>query len=232
MRLEGEREEEKKSAFGWVGEPPERPPKKKKSKIDARIDSICSRFPPNADKWELVREVYGYAPYDFQRVYSSFRSDYSFKSLADMNGSLRAQTVYKQEFERSMKCFPTEDFPQLRVPAKKVEYVVDAVFGEHPTQSKIAIDMAVGFWEIFCKFLRTSEKGHENVTRVHVEYWRDHAKHELAEYKTDLHKRISAILSGLEFKTLSDPLLLAFLQPEDLGESCKSLSMEIDSLQG
>jgi hypothetical protein len=228
VRFEGADEEETKAVFKWSGDAPKRPPMKDKRKINSIVDSIYSKFPPAKDIFDVVDEVYKYAPYEYQRAYKDFRSEYSLKSMVDVEGIFRAKSLYLNSFNKAMQYFPYKDFPELRVPAKKLECVVKAVFKEFPEQNKIGIEMCVKFWEIFCKFLRVSDKGHMYVSNEHVVYWRENLQNDFESYKKDLLSRTSAVLSDFHLKTLQDPLLIAFLQSESLGKNFRNLSSEID----
>lgn len=228
--FEGSDEDSKRTTFKWSGKSPRKPAKRTKKTIDSKIDSIYSQFPPDRYVFDAANEVYEYAPYDFQRAYRDFRSDFVLWSTFDRNGSFRTEFLYKEEFEKAMELFPTEDFPSLRVPAKKLEMVVKAIFNEQPKQNRIGIEMAIAYWEIFCKFLRIHEKGHQYVSDVRVAYWRETAFADLEDYKKDMQRSISSVLSGLKLRTLSDPLILTFLQPASFGVASRGLSKEIDMI--
>ena len=230
VRFEGQGEPDAQTAFCWDGNRPKNPPSKGKGRVDSSLDSLYSRFPPQGDVMDAVRAVYEYPPYDFQKAYAKFRSDFQLVSQLDRNGTLRAKLFYPGEFKTAMHLFPVEDFPQLRVPARKLEYLVESVLEEFPNRNDTAVRAAVGFWELFCKLLRVSEKGHKCVTEDRLDLWRRVAEESLQEYMLDFQSRIDDVLSNLKPKRLSDPLLLAFLQPARLGPSFRRLSSEIDQV--
>jgi hypothetical protein len=226
--FKGADEEETKTSFKWIGDAPKRPTTKDKKKINSNVDSLYSKFPPTGNIFDVVEEVYKYAPYEYQRAYKDFRSDYSLKSMVDTEGILRAKSLYLNSFNKAMQYFPYKDFPELRVPAKKLECVVKAIFQEFPEQNKIGIEMCIKFWEIFCKFLRVSDRGCSHVSNRHVVYWRENLQNDFKHYKRNLYSSTSAVLSDFHPKALRDPLLVAFLQPVSLGGNFRNLSSDID----
>ncbi len=214
--------------FWWSGARPKSPGKKAKRKIDSLVDSLYSRFPPHGSVHDVLKAVYEYAPFDFQRYYAVFRSDFSRRSELDVDGTMRAELLYPEDFARAMQSFPSEDFPMLRVSAKKLEYVIKAIFEEFPGQNQIAIDMAKEFWETFSKFLRVHDDGHHNVSDSRLGYWNQDAVQNLEQYKGKFHDQVAEIVANLRPETLSDPMLLAFLQPVSLESALMDISSEID----
>ncbi len=225
VKCEGLDEAGVQTRFYWTGDRP-KVAKKQRQRIDSAVDSLHSSFPPSGNIFDAVNAVYENAPFDFQRYYAIFRSDFQFRSEVDMDGTLRATALYPIDFKRAMQSFPSGNFPELRVPGKKLEYVVEAIFEEFPSENRKAVNLAVKFWEIFCKFLRVSENKYVSESRI--DYWRQTALDDLGGYKQDFQERVGEILSELGPRKLSDPMLLAFLQPVSLGESFKHVSSEID----
>ncbi len=228
VKCEGLDEAGVRTRFCWTGDRPKLTAKRQKQRIDSAVNSLYSRFPPGGNVFDAVKAVYESAPFDFQRHYARFRSDFRLLSDVDIDGTFRATALYPKEFKRAMQSFPSEKFPELRVPAKKLECVVEAILEEFPSENMVAIDMAVNFWEIFCKFLRVTEN--KNVSERRVGYWRGISSTSLGEYREGFQKRVGEILSELGPEGLSDPMLLAFLQPINLGESFRHVSSEIDQV--
>lgn len=229
-RFEGGDDEDTETTFCWIGDSPERPPSKDKRKIDSKIDSLYTRFPPTSDIFNAVNKVYEYAPYDFQKAYKDFRSDFSLRTTIDEDGSFRTMAFYQNEFDDAIKLFPGKEFPELRVLSKKLEKVVKSIFDEFPQHNKIGIVMAVEFWKIFCKFLRASERGHAYVSHERVSYWNKKALDDLQEYKEVLYNKINEIILTYDPKSLRDPLLQGFLLPVSLGKEYNHISSEIDQI--
>lgn len=230
VRCEGLGMEDIQTTFKWIGNSPIHPRRKDKKKIDSQVNSLISKFPPNEDIHELVDKVYEYAPYEFQIAYSKFRSDFQLMSDVDKDGKIRSKLLYKNDFKKAIECFPHEDFPNFKVPAKKIELIVYSIFDECPEQNKLGVNLAKDFWEIFCKFLRINEKGHYYVSQGIIDNWTKIAIKDMKKYKENLHLKISDVFSECKLDSLNDPLINAFLQPVSLGESYKKFSSEIDTI--
>lgn len=231
VRLDGQSDAEAKTTVTWAGEAPERPAAKDKRKIDSTVDYLYSRFPPTGSIHDAVAEVYSHAPYEFQRAYAAFRSDFSLRSQVDMDGSLRAKLFYPTEFEKALRLFPADDIPELRVPAKKVELVGKALLKAHPGENKTVVKMAIAFWEVFCKILRTKRGvGYHYVSVERVAHWREVAEDAVAMYLKELQSQIDEVVPKLNVDEVKDPFVLAFLRPEVLGKGFADLSTRVDEI--
>lgn len=229
VRVEGLGEDAVKTQFRWDGDRPKLRTKQNRRKIDSAVDWLFTSFPPSGSIFEAVGAGYEFAPFEFQRLYATFRSDFRLRSVADRQGLVRAK-ILAIEFDRAIKSFPTDQFPSLKVPAKKLEFVVSALLDEFPTSTGLAIELAVSLWEIFCKFLRAQPEGHKYVSRERVDYWRRNASDELEVYQTAFHEQVTDILERLKPGGLSDPMVRAFLQPVDLGEGYTGINPDIDQI--
>lgn len=204
------------SSFWWVGERP-RPDSRKKSKIDAKVDSLFSRFPPTMDIYEVVAKDYDYAPFEFQRKYKEFRSDSLILSDVDPDGRLRSKILYGPGIRSAFSDFPFKEFPVLKVAAAQVEILTAAIFKKLPMENKKGIKIARSFWEMFCKLLRIysdeGHKGHRNVSNQKLEFWRTVAEDTLRQYLIDLQEEINTIMRLLPENAIEDPMERMFLQP-------------------
>lgn len=232
IRFDKESIDERKTHIYWEGKKPStdrrRLPKKVKQTIDKKLMSVETKHPPSSDVWELVRAVYDYAPYKFQREYRTFRSD----SVAQTSSGLEklVARVLINDLGRSMKAFPEDDFPALKVPSTKLRYVVETIFRDFPEKKDIGIRMSREFWEIFCKHLRLSKEGHENLSEKTIDIWKKNLEMEFAKYEDQLEKDIRYVVDNLRPDRLSDPMLTTFLLPDDWGPGTERTSEEIDSI--
>lgn len=232
IRFDEKSKDEFKTNVYWEGKKPStdrrRLPKKVKQIIDKKLMSVDTKHPPSSDVWELVRAVYDYAPYDFQREYRTFWSD----SEAQPSFGLEklAAKVLIGDFRQSMKAFPDDDFSSLRIPRAKLSYVVETIFKDFPKERQIGIRMSKAFWEIFCKHLRLSKEGHENLSEKTIDFWKTNLELEFVKYEDQLEKDIKYVVDNLQPDRLSDPMLTTFLLPGDWGPGSEKASEEIDTM--
>jgi len=228
LRWEGLDKEEQETLVRWAEERPEIRSSKNRRKIDSIVDSLYSLFPPSEDVKKAIEEDYDkYAPYDFQRLYKTFRYDTRIDSMVDENGSLRSEFFYSKEIKEAMKRFPYEDFPELKVEARKIELLLPSLFEEFPEKNEKGIEMAKEFWKIFCRFLRI--KKNDYVDSERLEYWEKVAVEDLKKYRDELKEDIKD-LKELELDVTKDPMIELFLSPESLGPGSEDLSENIDKV--
>ncbi len=219
-------DEEVDTAVKWSEERPDVRSSKNRRKIDSVIDSLHSLFPPEEDVEKAIEEDYRrYAPYEFQRAYKTFRHDTRMDTMIDRDGRLRSEAFYAQEIKKAMKSFPYDDFPTLKVEARKIELLLSGLFQEYPEKNEKGIEMAKDFWNIFCKFLRI--KKNEYVIDDRVAYWKEVANEELKTYRSKL-KRDIEDLRGLGLSVTDDPMVDTFLSPENLGST--DMSERVDEI--
>lgn len=228
VEWEGLDNDEEKTSVSWMDERPAIRSSKNRKKIDSIIDSLYSLYPPDGDINKLIEEDYSkYAPYEFQKLYKVFRYDTEIVSMIDQDGSLRSKAFYAKEIKKAMEAFPYEDFPELKVEARKIELLLPSLFKEYPQKNEKGIEIAKDFWKIFCRFLRFKENSY--VVRDKVEYWKEVALKDLKEYKLKLSEDIKD-LKELELSVNKDPMIEKFLTPKSLGDEFDNLSNNIDDV--
>ena len=228
LRWEGLDKEERETLGRWSEERPEIRSSKNRKKIDSIIDSLYSLFPPDEDVKKAIKEDYNkYAPYEFQRLYKAFRYDTQIESMVDKDGSLRSEVFYSKEIQEAMKRFPYEDFPELKVVARKIELLLPSLFEEFPEKNEKGIEMAKDFWKIFCRFLRIKKNNYVDSERIR--YWDEVAVEDLKKYREGLKKDIRD-LKELEMDVTKDPMVELFLSPESLGPGSEDLSESVDKM--
>jgi len=211
----------------WEGSKPKVDNKTKK-KIDRKEMYLQSKYPPSCDKADVIEAVYTYAPYEFQRNFLIFRNDNKF--LPQEYFKEIHQKVLQGDFKNAVDNFPYEQFPILKVPFTKITYIINSIFTEYPEDKQIGIDLGNKFWKIFCKFLILDKKGSYNASNHTIKHWEKNSNEELEKYKTDLEKDVESFFKIFNPKSLRDPLLKAFLFPDDWGEGTEELSSEIDQI--
>lgn len=228
LRWEGLDKEERKTFVRWSEERPEIRSSKNRKKIDSIVDSLFSLFPPSEEVKKAIEEDYNkYAPYDFQRLYKAFRYDTQIDSMVDENGSLRSELFYSREIREAMKRFPYEDFPELKVEARKIELLLPSLFDEFPEKNEKGIEMAKDFWKIFCRFLRIKKNNYVDSERIR--YWDEVASEDLKKYRDGLKNDIKD-LKELEMDVTKDPMIELFLSPESLGPGSEDMSESVDKV--
>lgn len=228
VRWSGLDDEEEKTSVTWDDERPKVRSSKNRQKIDSVVDSLYSLFPADEDVRKAIEEDYeSYAPYDFQRKYKVFRYDTNIRSIVDKDGTLRSEAFYSSGIKDAMDVFPSEDFPELKVHARKLELILPSLFKEFPEKNEKGVEMAKDFWKIFCRFLRV--KQNKYVIDSRLKYWEEKAFEDLKTYEDKLSDDIRR-LKSLGLSVTADPMIDVFLSPESFGEGLDDLSSEVDEI--
>jgi len=178
--------------------------------------------------WRLVKHVYGYAPYDFQRSYASFRTD--FFETVDLDLVKLKGTILRNGLNKAFREFPYDSFPELAVEAATVRLIAEAMLAQSTVRvQRDAMTLAKDFWEMFCRILITTPPGYENVSRDVVERWKQSAVAHLPEYDKKLREDVDLALARHNLRSISEnPVVRAFLQPEDWGKGTEDSSRDIN----
>ena len=217
------------SQFRWVGARPKDPPPRERKAINSLVDSIRSLYPQSdASMWRIVQDVYRYAPYDFQRSYASFRTDF-FETVEAGLVKLKS-TILKNGLNKAFREFPHDDFPELAVEAATVRLIADAMLAEGSARAqRDAMAVAKDFWEMFCRVLITTPRGHDNLSVGIIEKWKQSAITQLPEYDRGLHHEVDIALARYNLRNISkDTVVRAFLQPEDWGKGTEDSSVDVN----
>jgi len=226
LRMDHKEEEPIAKAY-WEGSQPKLDKRIKKI-IDKKEMSLQSKYPPNCNIDKVIDAVYSYAPYQFQRDFRIFRNDNQF--LPQEYFKKLHQKVLQGDFKNAVDSFPYEEFPMLKVPFTKITYIINSIFNEYPDNNQMGINLGNKFWKTFCKFLILNENGSYFASNNTLNLWRKNANEELEKYKLDLEKDINSFFKKFNPESLNDPLLKAFLLPDDWGEGTEELSSEIDEI--
>ena len=221
------KDDEPISKVYWEGPQP-KISKKIKKIIDKREMTLQQEYPPNCDINIVIEKVYSYAPYEFQRDFLIFRNDNKF--LPQEYFKELHQKILKGDFKNNIKHYPYERFPELKVQFTKISYIIETIFNEYPDNNQMGIDLGNKFWKIFCKYLVLDEKGNYNASKDAIDHWKKIAVKDLIEYNKQLNDDIKTFFKEFNTDSLDDPLLKAFLQPDDWGEGTEKISSEIDDI--
>ncbi len=228
VKWKGLDNEEEKTAVTWDEGRPSIRSSKNRQKIDSIVDSLYSLFPPGEDVRKAIEEDYeSYAPYEFQRLYKMFRYDTKIRSIVDKDGTLRSEAFYSIGIKDAMNVFPYEDFPELKVHARKLELILPNLFKEFPEKNERGVEMAKDFWKIFCRFLRVKQNRY--VVDSRLKYWEEKAFEGLRIYEDKLSDDIRR-LKSLGLSVNEDPMIDVFLSPDSLGEGFENLSSDVDEI--
>jgi hypothetical protein len=225
--LDSHDEDGGKSRFHWDGESPEEPNLSDRKAIRSTLDSIYSRFPMTKDgKRAILDANYQYAPYEFQRAYAAFRTDAN--EVVDIQMEALKRGLLRGDLAAAMDRFPFDDFPDLQVPAAKIRILGDALLAQG--KEKPAIMITKDFWESFCKRLRIIKgKGNQNVPDSLIAHWKKDAVDHFQKYDAKLKLDIKTILQREKLPQITDnPVMSAFLNPDDWGEGTEDSSTMID----
>ena len=216
-----------KSRFHWDGGPPDEPHLNDRKAIRSILDSLYSRFPMTPEgKRAILDTNYDYAPFPFQKAYAVFRTDAN--EVVDIQLDALRKGIIRTDLNNAMKIFPYANFPDLQVPATTIKILGDALLANG--RDRPAIIITRDFWEAFCKRLRILKGiGHENVPEHVVAYWKKDAIDHLEKYEMKLKKDVKSILDEAPMSQItSNPILHAFLNPDDWGAGTEESSTVID----
>jgi hypothetical protein len=217
----------RRSRFRWIGDAPEDPPSKDRKVINSLVESLRSLYPKDEKGlWKIVDDVYSYAPYEFQRLYAAFRTDYHERVDPQMKALQR--TLLRADLKDAMASFPSKEFPELVVEATATQILADALLAENDeAATRLAIKVARAFWEeAFCPVLITTEKGHGNVSDQIVDEWKDEAISRLAQFNEDSQRLADTAVSSFKLKALDgNPVTRTFIFPDRWGAGTEESSL-------
>jgi len=220
----------KRSRFRWDGDRPEDPPSRDRKVVNSLVDSLRNLYPQNGEGLRrIVDDVYSYAPYEFQRLYAAFRTDY--RERVDPQVKPLQRTILRADLKKAVAGFPFKEFPELIVEATATGVLAGALLAEDgDAATRLAIQTARAFWEeAFCAVLITTEKGYDYVSDQVVDEWREEAIDRLARFNVEFQRHAERAVSSFKLRTLNeDPVARTFIHPNDWGSGTEDSSL-VDS---
>ncbi|MHA1410739.1 MAG: hypothetical protein ACTSQY_10620 [Candidatus Odinarchaeia archaeon] len=137
-------------------------------KIESIVTKLTEKYANNIQG--AIREVYAYAPFDFQRAFLELREIfYGWKYAFDWD-----QEIYERmsinDIIKTFKKFPVQDFPALKKNYQIVYKLIELSVGSEAWSFKLIQELCTQFWFLFCYHLRL--KAHENIPKNILDKWR------------------------------------------------------------
>jgi hypothetical protein len=197
------------------------------SRISDEIRQIEGEFGNPVDLSSLVEEVYDGAPYPMQRAFLDLRRRLRFRDeLWRLDNPIEG--VLRPLFNEAASTFPGTEFHMLKQLHARYRRLGRFALDQGAPAVDNFNSITSEYWQAFCYFLRIDDRGHFNVSKGRIAYWRRVAPDYLASAGPRLNVYAEELVST--FASTIDPLDRAVLVGTDWGVRTSSdKGGEIDS---
>jgi hypothetical protein len=200
-------EDPDKTKVFWKYGPPSIEDSEQVKLIEKTIEQLTIKYADNV--FDAVKEVYTYAPFDFQKRFLELREMlYGINNAFNWDETSFAN-ISVPVFKNAFKTFPSLNFPSLKRQKEITEKAIEIILNSTNPDFNLIKDFSTSFWFQFCYHLRTHNKANENVPKEILTIWR--AKIELEDLK---YRRIIADLLKLLNQNFDNVYKIDIIQEE------------------
>ena len=151
------------------------------SAINRIVTELTKRYSDDDKQKNLIRRVYNFAPYDFQRNILELREIiYGWENA--LNWDIESyKRISKSVILNTIQNFPERVFPELKKEYKIFKTIVELILEEDDWDYKLFHKVCITFWFWFCYYLRL--KANENIPKDSILYWESNLDYENQRYR-------------------------------------------------
>lgn len=149
--------------------------------IDEVVSEMIDKY--IGDEYQAVRDVYKYAPFDFQKKYLDLREIFYGRKNAFNWDNESYKRVSKPIIISTFSTFPNRIFPELNRSYKVAKNFIEMIVEKDDWKFKLLQKVCTNFWFLFCYHLRLNDKCRENIPRESISYWESRIEFENIRYR-------------------------------------------------
>ena len=149
--------------------------------INEVVDKMTDKYVDN--EYQAVRDVYNYAPFEFQRKYLDLRELFHGRKNALNWDAKTYKTVSGPIFVNTFLEFSEKSFPELKRPYLVVKKLIESLVDCGEWDFKLLEEVCTNFWFLFCYHLRLKKNCRKNIPRESISYWESEIEFENNRYR-------------------------------------------------
>ena len=169
-----------KTTVEWMDEEPAPVSDKSHNLIEKVVSKLTERY--SNDIHQAVRDVYKYAPFDFQREYLDLREAFYGEKNAFNWDALAYKTISAHLLVNAFSKFPEKSFPKLNRQYAVVKTLIETTLREE-WEFKLVEEVCTNFWFLFCYHLRLNKRCRENIPEESISCWEGRIEFEDIRYR-------------------------------------------------
>ena len=167
--LEWNHESPFKTTVNWKGDSQPTYQDETYKKIQKIVQMITEKYA--GKNKQITKEVYQYAPYDFQRrILECWGAIHGWRNALNWDAK-SYQNISKPVILRALDSFPTSDFPNLKVPFHVFKTITEQLLDKDDWDFNLFSEMYETFWFWFCYYLRLKNGARENIPHKDIAFW-------------------------------------------------------------
>ncbi len=152
-------------------------------------------IPEGIDK-KAVDEVYGYAPFDFQRLFRNCRENILTTKRSQVEFQDYGKTVIWPSLNEACESFPTDEFSIVGKKIPLFKATVKSILEKPQPNYDLLEELCEEFWYWFCYYLRLHPDAHENVLKETLDIWEEKLEWENDSYEKMLGDHIISLVDN------------------------------------
>lgn len=137
--------------------------------IEKKVEELTEKYSDSQAMEDAIALVYSRAPFKFQESFKRIKNilkDAQYSDVKFDNSSLIST------FNETCNEFPKDEFPEMARKLSIFEHIVDTILSQDNPKYNLAYEVCETFWFWYCYYLRLHPRGHENLPRSKIDYWK------------------------------------------------------------